>query len=495
MSSSQQQESASLNESDARISLSTLIGDINLNRLNLNSQAIVQAITNSIPSLGSAGALSVASKLFGIASAEVQDTPAQPPPEEAAKPLFNQSFEMLYSYTITCIENSYRGSKQIKEPFSNDPRKMLSGTWIDSLTQAQCTLLHTIARGASTHYKYSLITQNHDILANVRISNHSNNSVGHSPAQNVLTDISKAIAPLSPGQPVESTNISSYEFHPLLSYWESRLSHTIETDYLPWRPFLMTDQFRLLVKLGFTAVNSHDVNVWNLIRLLFTAELTKACTAVADSILGQFVGAPDDLKSVWSFQMFNDPDHNPSTRWAENIRIQKPETLKYVLQSPHSEMYTSIGPGIIELLVWIVEKLGCHDRMLHTQIQKSVDPAIVAKLVLTLVLPFLRKAAGFILTTYGLDICQEAPWLETARQEAKANPSKPVLDYHKEPEIKRLLRLLRLPSLDALCVAPIRNPSQHTHTIGLMECWLKPAVPCSASVTPPFTLRVVQAIP
>ena len=260
----------------------------------------------------------------------------------------------------------------------------------------------------------------------------------------------------------------------MLSYWESQLSHTVGDDNLPLCPYLMDDQFKLFVKLGFSAVNDHDINIWHLIRLFFTAELVKACVAVADGMLGQFVGAPETINSTWTFKKPDYDNHRHSSRpWAKNTRIQSLETLRFVLENPHSELYTSMGPEIINTILWVVKKLGCQDQNLRAQLRSSVCPAIVAKMVLTLVLPFLRKAVGFVHTAYALDICQEAPWLETAYQHAKdSDQSKTVLDRDHEPEIKRLLQLLRLPSLEALCIAPIKNPDKHLHTIGLMESWL-----------------------
>ncbi|KAJ1672585.1 E3 ubiquitin-protein ligase ubr1, partial [Spiromyces aspiralis] len=93
-------------------------------------------------------------------------------------------------------------------------------------------------------------------------------------------------------------------------------------------------------------------------------------------------------------------------------------------------------------------------------------------LVLTLVTPFLRRAAGFIHTAYGLDLAQDTPWLEAARQEAKASARRSILDPDKELEVKRLLYILRLPSLEALLLAPVREPAKHAHTVGLIEGWL-----------------------
>ncbi|KAJ1676606.1 hypothetical protein EV182_007847, partial [Spiromyces aspiralis] len=266
----------------------------------------------------------------------------------------------------------------------------LSGTWIDSLSHVQCTLLKTISTAASAHYKYSLITQNHSVLANIKISDYPAPFAGSSPTQETLVDISKAIAPLTPGT---TGGAGRYKQDALTAYWEGRLKQSLESDELPWRPHLMHDQFQMLVKLGFTAVNIHDVNLWHVVRLTFTAELVKACVAVADGILGQFVGVPEEIRSKWVFPKAN-ASEKPSKCWAENVRIQDPETLKFVLDGPHGEVYAELGPGIVDLLVWMVQRLGCDDQILHGKLRKSVHPAMVAKLVLTLVTPFLRRAAG-----------------------------------------------------------------------------------------------------
>ena len=88
----------------------------------------------------------------------------QPTSEEAVESLFSQDLEALYSYTLACIETSYRGSKPVQEFASDDPRKILSGTWIDCLTQKQCILLYIIADGASANYKRSRISREKAVL-------------------------------------------------------------------------------------------------------------------------------------------------------------------------------------------------------------------------------------------------------------------------------------------------------------------------------------------
>ncbi|KAJ1916264.1 E3 ubiquitin-protein ligase ubr1 [Mycoemilia scoparia] len=466
-----------VSDNDLPISLSRLIGNIDLNSIHPNDQELAQRIAKSLPTFnfGSmpspAGNAPVGNKIY-------PRTSPMPLPGQAAESLFNQDLETAYAYTLSCIEMGYRGSQKVK-PSSGAKTPMLSGTWVDSITQAQGSILHALALSIGNHYKFSLMSSDHAVLSNASIAGDTKRFDNFSPGQNMLTDLSRSISPLSivnipstdQGNSKTAENGSVYDHNPLMAYWDSRLSRTTEIDCLPWRPYLMEDQFKLLVKLGLTASNAHNINLWHITRLLFTAELIKASIAVADGLLGQFIGAPEDLKYIWTFDQLKSPDR-PAKNWAENSRVQSPETLNFILKEPHSELFKSLGPVIVEFVAWVAENLGCHDQMLLTKLRKQVDQTIIAKLVLMLLLPFLRRAHGFVNTAFALDVVNTAPWLEETRTRAKSNYSKYIFDSEKDSEITRLLSTLRLPGLESICSAIMDKDSKSSNTVHLVNGWI-----------------------
>ncbi|KAJ2325386.1 hypothetical protein GGH92_010463, partial [Coemansia sp. RSA 2673] len=80
----------------------------------------------------------------------------------------------------------------------------------------------------------------------------------------------------------------------------------------------------------------------------------------------------------------------------------------------------SSAASIHAMVMWVTRQLQGpeEDSDALERLRTAVHPVTVTKLVVTLILPFLRRVALIFYLQYGVDIAREAPWLHAERQRA-----------------------------------------------------------------------------
>ncbi|KAJ1819361.1 E3 ubiquitin-protein ligase ubr1, partial [Coemansia sp. RSA 2598] len=307
----------------------------------------------------------------------------------------------------------------------------------------------------------------------------------------------------------------SREAHAEQSLWATG------TERMPLKPFLMQDTFALLTEASLSLVIPFGLDVWHLARLFVTAELIRACVAVGDSLLGEYTGAPKALRIARHLPLDPASHHQgPGARgapngasldrgtghsasaaagatdaaaaasaasannatnqlsatsclpqpWVDAPEARDSKLLSLLSGGNDASLLQDSAPGIQALVVWATRQLQGADGNEETieRLKSAANPVTVAKLVTTLMLPFLRRVALLFYLQYGIDIASEAPWLLSERQRALSSKECAQVLPQSEPECARLLKLLHLPSMhEILDVTAQRN------TVLLAESWLR----------------------
>ncbi|ORY03779.1 hypothetical protein K493DRAFT_206578 [Basidiobolus meristosporus CBS 931.73] len=166
-------------------------------------------------------------------------------------------------------------------------------------------------------------------------------------------------------------------------------------------PLLGEDPFFVFVELCGFAVTSLDLDVYHLLRLLYTAEVVRVIVALGESALAE---------------------NNAGNDWKEQS--------KYLQSEGGSEAF-----DVTTFFTEVLSQSGKTEEEIRT-VLSQVDNRILTKMIRTFTLPFLRRAAIFLHVRFGL-----------LMPPANANPSDSATEFD------RLSEYLRLPPLSEICIS------------------------------------------
>ncbi|ORX64383.1 hypothetical protein DL89DRAFT_252038 [Linderina pennispora] len=146
-----------------------------------------------------------------------------------------------------------------------------------------------------------------------------------------------------------------------------------------------------------------------------------------------------------------------------------PVLLSSISGGTDAKVVEASAPGINSLILWVIRQIrgSDMDEEVLTRFRYSAHRTTVTKLVVSLMLPFLRRLALTLYLQYGIDLAREAPWMREERARAATN-NDPQIMAQSEPECVRLLKILNLPELHKVFV-----PEAQPGMTAIVSNWLK----------------------
>ncbi|KAJ2596788.1 E3 ubiquitin-protein ligase ubr1 [Coemansia sp. RSA 1721] len=443
---------------------------------------------------------------------------------------FERAAGSLFAHTIELQELSQRGIRNPPVFDHEDSRNIPSGTLLDAVSEANAAFLHSLGKIPELHYRMvfglepdmpmratngvgareadhvsptqRLRTLLADAQSAVSPQTGVSGDVLARTRLEMIKDLGLALAPLSGSHVVASREALTEQ-----SLW------TTGAESMPLKPFLMQNTFALLTEASLSMVIPFGLDIWHVVRLFATAELIRACVAVGDSLLGEYTGAPKAVRIARHLPVdaIINHQHGPAAApppggpsngasldrssghfmaataatsagttaaanscvpqpWVDAPEARDSKLLSLLSGGNDATLLKDSAPSIQSLVVWVIRQLQGNEGNEEAleRLKAAANPVTVAKLVTTLMLPFLRRVALLFYLQYGVDIASEAPWLLSERQRASSSEDSQQVLSQSEPECARLLKLLHLPNIHQ-----ILDVRTQKNTVLLAEGWLR----------------------
>ncbi|OMJ25777.1 E3 ubiquitin-protein ligase ubr1 [Smittium culicis] len=367
----------------------------------------------------------------------IDDVSFNPPPN-----IFEHMISKVLAETIMCLEVSLRGQHTPVNLDQDDPRRNSpSGIWVDGISSTQLFFIYSLSKFAQRQYSLLLsyttsVTQycsssssdsynsNYISKNSTIVTDAATSMAMYSVKFSVLSSLLKLIEPLRP-------SVSEYQKIPKIPFPSG-----INANKLPNRPFLMENPFILLTELTISVSPAFKLDIWQLVRLLFTVELVRVCIAAGDSVSGIYGGAPvkisstlcplscsiDDKKhmsnSSYTAYYANIATSSDKNKWTED-----PISHKSSMASKFDELYSAfkqIDPNMKEssedidilmcnIAAWTRSQVLPNSPDNNTKLQlniilQSAPKFSIPLLIAHLLMPFFRRASGLLSIIFGLKL-------------------------------------------------------------------------------------------
>ncbi|KAJ1979713.1 E3 ubiquitin-protein ligase ubr1 [Dimargaris verticillata] len=245
----------------------------------------------------------------------------------------------------------------------------------------------------------------------------------------------------------------------------------LTTGLIHSHPLLLEDPFQVLTDLSMFVVPEYSLDVMPLVNLLFTAELVRVILGLVESAvrpdkpigkswLGQdFIRQPDTLRSIIaSYRAFNPfglaPGTGANTTPAADGKEEEEEESYLDHTTPDTD-------GLVQFTSWLLTVMEFSVQEIR-EFHEQVPAVVLAKLVRTLCLPFLRKAVILLHTHFGVAFDNAYPLIIPNQMAVSTDPLNDTSisegglarEWAQYAEVDRLLYLLNIPPFAELCRIP-----------------------------------------
>ncbi|KAJ1904885.1 E3 ubiquitin-protein ligase ubr1, partial [Tieghemiomyces parasiticus] len=283
----------------------------------------------------------------------------------------------------------------------------------------------------------------------------------------------------------------------LLSATATATAHALETSPQVYaQPLLLEDPFQALVEFSAFAVPEYGLNVLPYLLLFYAAEVTRAVLGLVEAAIRPdkpawvtWAGAAalsgdatvEHIQAAYrTFDVFR-PDlppnlrHPPESRSAESsVGLGRDSAQGSDAGDPETKATAADEDGtpLSDFAAWLMRKMACPTEAIAA-FREQVPEAMLAKLVRSLTLPFLRKTVILLHTHFGMAFTDDYPHFvsPTTDEDHDVTPSTSADElWGQYAEFDRLVYLLNLPPLVELARLPsdgspgVTSPRQHIYS-------------------------------